>query len=137
MTKLKKIDGKSIKEMRVVLQEAVKQVEKDYGVAIHFGNASYTPDVEFTIKTKVSLTNASGEVANRETEDFKQYAKLFDLKPEWLGESFFSNGKEYEITGLAMRSHKYPVLAKNTLTGKIFKFPASKIKDALAKSKLD
>jgi hypothetical protein len=44
---------------------------------------------------------------------YASFCSAFNLKPEWLGRTFQDNkGRSYTITGLNIRSKKFPVLTK-------------------------
>jgi hypothetical protein len=43
---------------------------------------------------------------------YTSFCSMFDMKPEWLGRTFENRGKTYTISGLNIRSKKFPVLTK-------------------------
>jgi hypothetical protein len=45
----------------------------------------------------------------RESKAYTAFCDEFDLKPEWLGKSFKCDGETLTITGLNIRSKKFPV----------------------------
>jgi alpha-D-ribose 1-methylphosphonate 5-triphosphate synthase subunit PhnH len=114
------------------LREAIQSVINDSGIEdenqckIRIGNASYS-DSNCTLKIEVSDVTDDGTVLTKEAADFKEYAKGLGLKPEMLGATFESRGKEYVIAGLKPRSTKFPVLAIEVGTNDRYKFPVSVI----------
>jgi hypothetical protein len=43
---------------------------------------------------------------------YTSFCSMFNLNPEWLGRTFENRGKTYTISGLNIRSKKFPVLTK-------------------------
>lgn len=135
IAKIKQFDKQETRRIGSAIEDALQKVANQFGVCIKRGNGRFSSN-NLTLKIEVSLLNANGEVKSRESETFKLYAKVYGLEPTDLGRTFTAwSGKTFEITGLSARSHKYPVFAKNVLTGKGFKFPAEEVKVLLAKSK--
>jgi len=128
VAKIKEIDRASCKRLRVEMDKVLIPLGKKLGVDISTGNASYSAE-NASFKVKVATLGADGTVRDEEAEAFKKNAFMFGLKPEMLNTTFKSfAGDTFEIVGLATRSRKYPVLAKNILSGKTFKFPVEQIK---------
>lgn len=124
---IKQIDRASCKRLRDELDKVLAPLGKKLGLSISAGNASFTPE-NATFKVKIATLGADGTVRNEEAEAFKKSAILYGLKPEMLNTTFKDwGGDTFEIVGLATRSRKYPVLAKNILTGKTFKFPVEQV----------
>jgi hypothetical protein len=79
----------------------------------------------FTMKLKFTLTDC----ARQSTEElmynsFRHAAGL----PEW-GFSFRTfDGEEFVMTDYKPRSPKFPIIARNVVTGKLFKFDVERIK---------
>jgi hypothetical protein len=81
------------------------------------GNISFDADgVGARIQVKAVAKRPDGKT--REQLDFEKYHAVFDLKPEHLGAKFTRNGSHFEVIGLMPNRRKYPIVAKNTLTGK-------------------
>jgi len=128
--KIKEIDKSACKLIRQELNKTLETLGKKLGLSISAGNASFSPE-NATFKLNVATLANDGTVKSKEAESFKNLATLYGLKPEMLNTTFKSySGESFEIIGLAARSNKYPVLAKNILSGKTqyFKFPVDQIK---------
>lgn len=95
------------------------------GYEIEAGRANYGEGY-FEIKVRFSMPGQSPEA-----EAFKQNADLFGLTPEDLGATFTQRGQTFEITGVATRSRKYPILA--SCGGKGYKFTAASVCRALGR----
>jgi hypothetical protein len=131
--KIQKIDRDALKTLRVAIDAALESVGKQYGVKLtasgkgHFGGA--TGDITVDIATIAQ----DGTVVTKEVSDFKKYHELFNLKPEHLGAKFTQGRDTFEIAGLSMNAKRFPILAKNVRTGKMYKFPESSISSLTGK----
>ena len=116
-----------LRQFRTVLERHLQAAAEELGVSISLGNARYSA-AQATFKFDINTIGEDGEVFDKYAEDFKTYAKLFDLEPEHLGKEFYANRDRYVITGLNMRAKKFPVLAKSLNSGKTYKFAADIVK---------
>ena len=105
------------------IEDALKQVEQQFGISINVGGGSLS-DHEFTTK----LTVRTGDGSDAARKQFELYAFRFGLNDSDFGKTFTAQGEQYQVTGIKPRSRKYPVIAKNVRTGVDYKFPASMIK---------
>jgi len=112
--------------MRAYLEVALQGFEEYFGVQAEVGKISYG-DSHADIKLKVSQVNADGTVEPKEAADFKRYAHVYGLRPEWMGGEFKQQGKTFVITGLNTRARKFRVQATST-DGVRYKFPQELIK---------
>lgn len=90
---------------------AIKDIEKEFGVTIanHGGTVGKHEGV---IKLGVKVnTTASG--INPEEENFKRYAELFGMKPDWFGKWVPVNGTPHKIVGLNARASKNTVIIES------------------------
>ena len=118
---LKEIDRQAIKMLRGEIKAALSEVEQKYGLTFDLGGATFTPR-EFNVKLSCTLNDANGEAVSIEALDFQRYAKSFGITKQ-LGDKVLTMGNTYEIVGLKPRSHKYPLLVKDS-NGKLYKLPA-------------
>lgn len=116
-------DRNNTRIVREKLQEAVRGIEEELGIQIKFGNASFSNSI-VTIKTECAIKGAEGEIVGQAAEDFKKLAELYGLKPDDLGKEFDHMRDTFTIIGLKPKSKKYPILAKEKYSKKVFKFPA-------------
>ena len=68
-----------------------------------FSSSEYKPKVEFKVKGELSASKGN-------EDNFKSFAKLYGLDPEWLGKTFIMQGKAYKVVGLAPRRSKNCVM---------------------------
>jgi hypothetical protein len=105
------IDKSKMVSLRVQIDEALKAVGAANDVSLKLANGKFSGD-------------STGNVS---AADYKRYAMLFDLKPEWFGQQFMSNGSMFRISGLKPSRHKYPVSGIRS-DGRSFKFGADTVK---------
>ena len=120
------MDRNKVKELRVAVNAALELVGKEFGMSIRVGNMRYS-DTVINMPVTASMISEDGVVQTPERTDFIALAKFHGLDPAWIDKEFLSRGDTFRICGLKPRSRKYPVLAKNLLTGKTFKFDASEV----------
>lgn len=119
-----------VRDLRDKLDVHLKTIEADLGFKVHVGNASFTPN-SVTFKVELATVAENGTVLDAHAEAFKRNAFLFGLVPEDLGHEFTSNGRRFKLTGLAIKSRKFPFLATDLATGKGFKFTEESVKRGL------
>lgn len=115
-------DRVNLRDLRVRIDAALKQVATDLNLKISAAGIQFTP-TNCTVKIECSTITPSGEIVTKEVQDFKRYCGMFGLKPEDLGLDFISQGKVYRITGLKPNATRFPVIAERVYDRKAFKFP--------------
>ena len=129
--KIKQFDRSELKRLDEEFDKHLEQIGKKFGIAIKRKGGSFSP-TNFTFKVEASVIGEGGQVQTREAEDFKLHAWRYGLEPKDLNAHFLDfRGDEFEITGLATRRRKNPVMAKNIRTGKTFVWPVEEIKHLL------
>jgi len=132
--KIKAIDRKALQYLRGVIDSALDELsnEQGWGIKLQLGNGSYSGS-NGHFKLNISAIDESGTVVTEEAEDFKRYAELYGLKPEWLGESFtYSSVRQggtpetYKIIGLKARARKRQILTEDG-NGKRVVWPANNV----------
>ena len=120
-----------VRQILAECDEALKAVADRHGMKVVRKSCRYS-DTELPVAFKLvgTVTDDSGTEVDPEAKAFTDMAKLFGLKPEYLGRSFMSRGRSFTVTGLKPRNRKYPVMAK-TADGRGFKFPADVVERAL------
>jgi len=130
MEKIEQVNRESAKVLRAEIESALSPVLTAAGMEISKTSVVFTPS-DSTIK--VSLTFHIVGMESPESRAFRELANLYGLAPEYLGCEFWSRGKVYKIEGLLPNSRKFPVLASDVSTGKLFKFAVSAVKGNLRK----
>ena len=132
--KITAIDRKALQYLRGVIDSALDELsnEQGWGIKLQLGNGSYSGS-NGHFKLNISAIDESGTVVTEEAEDFKRYAELYGLKPEWLGESFTytsvkrgSSPETYKIIGLKARARKRQILTEDG-NGKRVVWPAKNV----------
>ena len=90
------------------LQTTLNTFAKAHGLTLKTGNGRYGSN---SLRIPVELFEVTNGKSAEQVE-FEKYAKLFGLEPSDYGKTFATGGATYTIVGLAMRSRKYPILAK-------------------------
>ena len=99
---------------------ALGKIEKKLGVSFSRGNGTFDADM-FSLKITATSNAKDGSKQTKEEVDFITNCYRIGLNKEDLGKSFNAQGQSFTICGMKPKSHKYPILAKNT-QGKVFKF---------------
>jgi len=133
--KIKAIDRKALQYLRGVIDSALDELsnEQGWGIKLQLGNGSYSGS-NGHFKLNISAIDESGTVVTEEAEDFKRYAELYGLKPEWLGEIFtYSSVKQggtpetYKIIGFKARARKRQILTEHIESGRNVVWPAKNV----------
>jgi hypothetical protein len=142
-------DRQNLKVVRQALDEAFDKIRKDLGINLRVGNIRFDANT-FSTKIQAStLKHIQGSV-----ETLGDVPPLFGTKYDSLStlsrihgynEKVLSDAdvnKEfklqyqknvYVILGASIRSHKFPVIAKDKRTGKEFKFRISDVAEGLGR----
>lgn len=99
------------------LQTTLNAFAKAHNLTFKTGNGRYGSN---SLRIPVELFEVTNDKTAEQAE-FEKYATLFGLKPTDFGKTFTTCGETYTIVGLAMRSRKYPILAKKQ-DGRTVKF---------------
>jgi len=109
------------------INDALKQVEAQFGVTIKIGGGRFSSN-EFTTKITVS----TGDGTDAAKEKFGLYAFRYNLKNSDFGKTFTSNGEIFRISGIKPRGKKYPIMAERVRDGARYKFSAERIRGLIA-----
>jgi hypothetical protein len=121
------IDKSKMVSLRVQIDEALKAVGAANDVSLKLANGKFSGDSTGNFKLEIVALGDDGVKTDVSAADYKRYAMLFDLKPEWFGQQFMSNGSMFRISGLKPSRHKYPVSGIRS-DGRSFKFGADTVK---------
>lgn len=128
--KINTIDRVTLHSLSVKALTAVKPIFDELGLSVKLGGGTYGRE-NGTIKLEIAVIGDNGIAQSPDRTAYTLYYKLFDLQPEWLDQSFTSQGKTYIVRGLKPNAPKYPVLCEEGVTHKTYKFPAETVIRAL------
>ena len=120
---------------REISEEALEVLQDHFGdrVVVKREGGQYG-STHCTIKFQFAKVTEEGAMT-AERKAFENYAARHGLDPDDFGREFRTyRGGTYRITGLNTRARKYPIQAEHVGTGKMYKFPAQQVKDALART---
>ena len=119
---IKSFDRAACREVSDKVLEAIKPVAAQLGLAVKKAPGNFSPE-NFIMKLEFSVIGEEGVAITRERQDYENQCFRFGLKKEWLDKVFStSDGRNFQITGLRPRGRRYPVIAKDVVTNKSFKF---------------
>ena len=131
MAKLTTIGRLEVKLVRHELEGWLESFGEEMGLLAGVeGGARFTPD-SMTFKLKIRLVDVETDCGkDLQQLDFERFAAGYGLEAEDFGRGFCYAGRSFTICGVAPRSYKYPILAKNP-RGKVFKFAPKMVKAGL------
>ena len=106
--KVTNFDKPTVKAIRMAMDKALAQVEKEYGITIKTGNARFSGD-EVTFKVKANTMGDNGTVNTREANMWNLYADMNGLGHLSVGDTVNLQGKSFTIAGWNTRARKSPV----------------------------
>jgi hypothetical protein len=104
------INRKNWKVLADEMEAALGKMIERHGLEIGKVSGSYgrtTGTFRFEVAQTAAASTDGKTVAQRQ---YERSADLFGLKPAWFGQAVMYQGHQVTITGLAMKSHKFPVL---------------------------
>jgi len=138
--KIARFEKDVLRHIRNDIDAALKTVCEKYGVVFKIGNIKFS-NVEFNTKMTCVIVGQTLEglpTVNPDQVVFNQHCTRFSLNASDFGAKFHFGSDTFEICGIKLGSHKYPILAKKLSDGRTFKFAPSIIRDRLdAKRRVD
>ena len=117
MKTITEINPKTIKQIRVIIEQSLKDVMKDNNLRFELGNATYDEDsfkfTGFRIALADALTPEQKDL-KRELDFRKQYSHLVTLNDSKTG---FVRGVEYKLVGYKSRARKKPFIIEAVKDG--------------------
>ena len=123
MATIKEFNKQNLKSLRQDMNAALAKLEKQYGIQINVGNASYS-DNEVTFKTKCNTVSKEGTAITKEAQNWSLYAELNGVSQFSIGDRIALQGKIFSIEGWNTRAKKAPVMIKEVGSNKTFKCSA-------------
>jgi hypothetical protein len=121
-----KIDNQMLDAFRKDFAEAVKDLEKQYGVVLSLGRITYGYD-NFRCQLEAKSGDSRDDVLKKE---FEQNCSAVGLYPEDYGQTFTQQGKQWRIIGIDLKKRKYPIIIEEVATGRTCRCTAAYIKSA-------
>jgi len=129
-TKTTKITRDFLRAINDDLAKAIKAIGEKHGCTLSIGRGTYD-DSTAKLAIHIALPDADGNARTKDAIAFERDAFVFGFEPSDLGREFAINGSHYAIAGLKPRSPRFPIIARDVSTGKLYKFPANTVKFAL------
>ena len=123
MATIKEFNKQNLKNLRQDMNAVLAKLEKQYGIQINVGNASYS-DNEVTFKTKCNTVSKEGTAITKEAQNWPLYAELNGVSQFSIGDRIALQGKIFSIEGWNTRAKKAPVMIKEVGSNKTFKCSA-------------
>jgi hypothetical protein len=129
---LAKIEVTLLKALRIDIDAALLSVGQKHGVTIKGAGASYDRDGNNgNMKLEILSVTSSGAVVDMRALNFLKYCHMFGLDPSDFNAKFIVRGEEIEIIGIEPKRTTYPIVGKNTRTGKVMLYRDEDVKLAL------
>lgn len=129
--KINQFDTSNLKEIRTEIDNALKSVSDKFKISLKVGNITYSAN-EFRAKLEAAIqtSNASGMSTKqiKAIENLRNYGDMFDVSEKDLNKTFTSGNRTFKFVGLMPSRPKFPVLAEDVKTNKLFKFNESVLK---------
>lgn len=120
--KLKAFDRDNVSKVKILMQSAMKVVEKAVNVKIKFGTVKYQENsfrvtVDVMLVSKLDKGMSADEL--KYAANFKDFAKVEEIYDKIGSKKKQSTGKVWQLVGCSISSRKYPVIARNLETKKL------------------
>ena len=120
--KITSFDRKTVAELRIAVEAALKPLGEAIGVQFRAGHILFQTS-NCTVKVEAALIGDGGEVKTKEAEDFRRMARFYGLKPEQLNQTFTDlRGARFKLVGLNIRARTKPFVIED-VAGKRFIAP--------------
>lgn len=125
---MKKFNRENLQKVRGILEELFEDFEEETGVKITIGNIRFS-EKQFTTKLEAVIPSDEEEDLTTDEIKYKQALKdshgIFRVdESNWMERRKNSNGKEFQLLGVKIRSKKYPIVARD-IAGNKYKFTES------------
>lgn len=136
---IKAFDKQNLKTLRIALDKALAEVGKEHGLALTLGMIHYDANQFRTkLEAKILGDGKALMVGDKVYDSLTAVAASHGygknvLSDADLGKTFMMGRKFYTILGGQLRAYKFGVLAKDKVTGKVFKFPVNHVAQCLGR----
>lgn len=124
--KISTIDRASHKVIAQRITETLKDLGKELGVTLEssggqFGGTTGMVKIQVSVE---AVGTGPGALSGIETE-YRRHMDYMRLNPDSFGQTFFSQGVGYRVSGINPNAPKYPIQANRIHDGVTFRFPSS------------
>lgn len=130
---MKEFNKQNARELSDAFMNALKPLEKKFGVKITYKGGRYTSS-NVTFKIEAATVSTDGRVMDKESQDFVLMADYYGMKGTWINQEFTLSGNKYKVVGLRTRCHKTPVIIERA-DGKRFKVRTTDVIQAFQNKK--
>ena len=121
---MKTINKSTLAKFREDFNKHIESFCKENNVNMTIGNIKYN-DFQFSTKMTVDVSLPGRD---SKKENFETYCVIMGLNKSDYNKKFTSRGKTYCVYDIEPRNRKYPIIAKEQSTGKLYKFTVDAIK---------
>ena len=124
----------NLADVRSAINTSLNDVADHFGITLEVGNISFEGS-NFTAKLKANIVSEDGVVQTRERKDFTRPVRILcDLDPDWLDDTYSSQGRTYQITGLKTKARKNKIMLECS-DGRGYVAPAEMVKRLMEREK--
>ena len=107
--KVTNFDKPTIKAIRLAMDNALANVDQEYGITINTGNARFSGN-EVTYKVKANIVDgATGTAITKEAQMFDLYKQSEGIGHLNVGQTITLQGKDFILKGYNTRARKSPI----------------------------
>ncbi len=133
MPKIKSIEKKDVKALRVELTNILAKLGKKHGLDIKLGNSISYNAMSANAKIEISVVSGKGDSQipmGKDQQAFNNYKHRYELSDANLGDTFMMEGSKWKITGCRPRSRN-SILCEKLSTGQTYKVNPREVKNAI------
>lgn len=131
MTAITEFTAPTLRTLQARVLAALKPLEAEFGISFATDGGNYSPE-KGMMKIAATVNAPDGSAVTQGEIDFKRYAVQVGLRVEDFSREFQTGtGKRFAITGMKPSASKFPVVAKELVSGKLYKFAAAVVIMAL------
>jgi hypothetical protein len=104
------MNSKTLDNFRADFNEAMKELEKKYGVSVDLGNMRYTNDF---FRSKIEVTNIGQNGEDAEKAKFCMFCGKYGFSIDDYKKEFEHQGITFQLIGFDTRKRKRPCICKD------------------------
>ncbi len=123
-------DSKNLADIVGDINHVLGHIAGKYGISIMLKRCKFD-ETNASLELEMRIKDATGQPISRERADFIRYAEDYGFQPTDIDKAFIHNGYRFVIAGLKTANHRYPVLARNVVDGRMFKLSVELVQHCL------